>query len=306
MNQSVAIQPGQPSANGSLAAAPAAGAAPPDYVLFDHTWRVTVVGLPLAVELRVLLQGALFQFQVSAEFGGTTVSRSFQVSGDVSVEIPLYVGNLVLAVSGWTASPSLASFDLLVRLTPRFTPAFTIVSQRVALSRPTQADLAAAAGGAAPQTASELLAQLQLLALSSSSGAGPGFQLPGGSAGPYGGSAMQPQPQGGALVGVQPGAGGYTPTKLAEDVIRYSSNTSITPMVTPNLYVDLGTTTVTRSGNAVVTLDPGSAGWCAFRGWVSTDLNDLRFWLHIGADFWHGGGTCRWQVYGALTPLNPT
>ncbi len=147
VNQSAAMQSGQPSTSGSRAVAPA-GAAPTDDLLFDQTWDVTAVGSRLAVQLRILPQGAHFQFQLSATFvGGTIVSRSFPVSGDASVEIPLYVGKLALGVSSWTPSPSLVSFDLIVRISPRFTPAFTIVNQRVSVPHPTQSDLASAAGG---------------------------------------------------------------------------------------------------------------------------------------------------------------
>jgi hypothetical protein len=50
-----------------------------------------------------------------------------------------------------------------------------------------------------------------------------------------------------------------------------------------------------RDGDAQVSLDPGSDGWCAFQGWVTEDRTDLRFYLHIGSTW---AGKCRWVVYG--------
>ncbi len=288
-----------PTQNGGILApaagavlSPAAGAiGQPGYVLFDQTWRSNVAGLPVTVELQATLLGAQVDVEVTATMFDRRLTRSSIVTGDVTIQIPLYVGTLTVALSGWTQTPTNLSFDVSVRVAPPFMPPVTIANQRVSVPCPTAMDLAAPSAGAAA-SASEFLAQLQLLRAAMSGGGLAPVSPP-----------IQPVPP---VQQVQPGPGGYVPTKLAEDVINYSSNTSMTPMVSPNLMVNLGTTAVTRSGDAVVTLDPGSAGWCAFKGWVSTDLNDLRFWLHIGADFWHGGGNCRWQVYGTLTPITPT
>jgi hypothetical protein len=101
------------------------------------------------------------------------------------------------------------------------------------------------------------------------------------------------------------GGGGGTykgPFELGSDVINYGSNTSANILVQFRL-----PTGSVRDGNALVYLEPGSNGWCKFISWYDpNDPTDGRFYLHIGADFWHGGGNCVWVVNGYYSVIDPT
>ena len=91
-------------------------------------------------------------------------------------------------------------------------------------------------------------------------------------------------------------------TRLGSDVINYGSNTSANILV--NFRCPTGSV---RDGDALVYLEPGSNGWCKFVQWYNpNDTTDGRFFLHIGADFWHGGGNCVWVVNGYYKVIDPT
>ena len=95
----------------------------------------------------------------------------------------------------------------------------------------------------------------------------------------------------------------YTgPFELGSATINYGSNTS------ENLLINFRCPTGSiRDGDALVFVDPGSNGWATFIRWYNpNDPTDGRFYLHIGADFWHGGGNCQWIVNGYYEVIDPT
>jgi hypothetical protein len=147
-------------------------------ILFDQTWAFKVLWMPASIELRLTPSGEGLLFRIVATVGGNAVPIDLPVNGDQSVDIPVYLGNVSVGVSGWSLTASQIGFDLALRYVPPFPfmPQIPIVNQRIVLSRPSSA-----AGLAAPANLSpaDLLALVQLQGLAAPVGVSPRLPLTG-------------------------------------------------------------------------------------------------------------------------------
>jgi hypothetical protein len=266
-------------------------------VVYDHTWAARVLGVNVSLELRIVLLGEQFTFQVTAAIAGhAPVSKSFSVNGDTSVEIPIYIGTAIVSVSGWTFSASTLSFDLAISVAPLLgLPRILVVNQRIVIPLPRAQELAALTV-ASTQSAAEYQARVQLLALSG--GQDTSALLMGPATSRTADAMLSP-----AAVSLPPGV-----IELCSGYWPFGINTRDNPVIDPSMPPPQGSNFErggVRWGNPDVYILAGGDGDAHFIQWIAPgDPRDLRFQFHVGSPLFGGGGTVVWTIYGTPNPAS--
>lgn len=226
-------------------------------VLFDETWTPTIFGTPIAIELRIRLDGGTFWFDVIHQ-AGIPLHWSFPVNGDVRIPLPIGLGfEIDFRVNDWSATASAISFHLAIDVKAPFVGATTIVDQPITLARPS-----ASRAVQAPQSAADLVAMLDLAKLG---GQSPRTEVP-----PR--VAPRDDNQYTGIVQVEHFAGGLFGA-------RYEKNSDNNAYVPPGFIRD----------HVEVTLDPPGSGNVHFTSWADSDPHIGKFQFHVGCNAFGGG-----------------
>ncbi len=285
--------------------APAAAVTPPpgnQTVLFERTWSTSVLGKPLSLELRIISQDSRYVFQVVSDILGQKQSFAFTVNADTTKKIPLPYGlALDITISEWKPTTTQISFHLLIGVgLPFGLPSVTVANLPVSIPIRTPEDLLRMA--AAPQSAADFAALLQLAAMASA----PAGQLVAGS--PYPGGGLVTPAGSPIMRAARALPASATPGQVSDLfpdglLMPYSggvfglSATYFSEQYDPgNLLTRLPPGWV-RSHVTVGKHDPKEGGWCAFIGWVSADdPTTADFKVHVGCPAFQGG-TVECHVY---------
>jgi hypothetical protein len=255
-------------------------------LLFDRTWRATVLGRPALVELRIYQNDQQFQFQILVDVVGQKQSFNFDVNGNFDERIPLIYGfGLDIGVSNWRISPAQLAFDLAIGIIPPFgLPTIPVVRMPVMIPMGHGANMMNMASMSSMSSPADLLALIELSNLTQSA---QGDAL----------VAARPRDFQPRVNGLNPMAAMPDTRELAWGTFSYGNSLwggSENPLVCPYVF-PIGSQ---RVGDADVYLSPGNGGWCNFLRWYNpTDPTDCRFYFHVG---WRGtqGGTVNWVVNG--------
>jgi hypothetical protein len=279
-------------------------------ILYSRTWHGRILGVTVSAQLSIIAQGTDLVFRMTVDVGNQAKTWSFAINSNTTQQVALPYGlTLILAISNWSATATQVAFDLNVRIAvpvPLVPPA-TLANEHVSFAVPTAEDLQRMA--VIPTSPADFLAIMQLsgaiqpAALGTLAGNRQLSSQSGPGATPLAASSPSPLTRPAAplyaVTGkMSPAAQGQI-RELASGTYNYGSNTSDNVQVNA-IMLPIGSQ---RVGNADVFLSPGSNGWCTFLRWYDeSDPTDGRFFFHVGADFWHGGGTVNWVINGYPAP----
>lgn len=129
----------------------------PARVVFEQGWTAKVLGMDLGVDLRISIQDAGLDFQLTSN-SGVPLSWCFRIDGNTVQQVDLGYGfRLVLAVSGWTLGAADVDFDLAIRVAPPFFGPITIAREHVTVPLAT-----AERSLVVPASPADLLALIQM------------------------------------------------------------------------------------------------------------------------------------------------
>jgi len=250
-----------PPGSRALGAPRQAGRAPAQPV-FDESWATTVLGTAIGVKLEISLVDRGFEFQLGCT-AGVPLRWSFAVNGNTTQQFDLGFGfALILAVSGWQASPAAVGLDLGIRVAPPFFGPVTITQQRVTLPITTLPR-----SRTVPASPADLLAMIQLAQLGYSKEplAAPPLSMPRDGDAQWTGIA--------AVEGFSGGLFGCS----------YNKNTTASTSGSTN--IPFG---VIRDHVEVV-LNPPDSGNVHFNKWNDSDPHQGGFEFHVGCAAFRGG-----------------
>lgn len=227
-------------------------------IIFDEQWHEKVLGMDFTIGVQISQGENGFDFDVT-HHAGVPQHWPFSLAGNGRETFDIGLGfQLVIAVSGWSMSATMLTFELSIQIVPPKLAAVSIVDQSISVPlQPANRALPA------PTSTADLLAMIELAKLNAPATdvKVPPPVLPRDGDSQYTG-----------IIGFESFSGGLFGC-------RYEKNSDNNAFVPPGFIRD----------HIEVTLDPPGSGNVYFLRWDDSDPHIAKFTYHVGCVAFGGG-----------------